>query len=82
VPSQVQTFRGVYTQFRSAGGELDFAQVIVSQQTLAQVLSEYLNTLSNEWDAAVDIAEILQVEDIDTMDGIAMARQLEPPPAD
>jgi len=81
VPSQVQTFRGVYTQFRSAGGELDFAQVIVSQQTLAQVLSEYLNTLSNEWDAVVDVAEILQVEDLDTMDGLATPPQLQPAPA-
>jgi len=82
IPSQVQTFRGVYTQFRSAGGDTDFAQVIVSQQTLSEVLGEYLDTLSNEWDAAVDVAEILQVEDIYSMDGIASPPHLGPGPAE
>lgn len=71
VPSQVQTFRGVYNQFREVGGEIDFAQVIVSQQTLSQVVDQYLDTLANQWDAAVDLSEILQVEDIYTMDGVA-----------
>lgn len=71
VPNQVQTFRGVYTQFREVGGEIDFAQVIVSQQSLSQVLDEYLAALSNQWDAAVDLSELLQVEDIYSMDGIA-----------
>lgn len=70
VPSQVQTFRGVYNQFREVGGDMDFAQVIVSQQTLSQVVDQYLDTLASQWDAAVDLSEILQVEDIYTMDGM------------
>jgi outer membrane protein, heavy metal efflux system len=82
VPSQVQTYRGVYTQFRAVGGNSDFAEVIVSQQTLAQVLGEYLNTLAGEWDSAVDVAEILQVDDIYTMDGLSMPPRLEPAPAE
>jgi cobalt-zinc-cadmium efflux system outer membrane protein len=82
VPSQVQTYRGIYTQFRAVGGNSDFAEVIVSQQTLAQVLGEYLNTLAGEWDSAVDVAELLQVDDMYTMDGIAMPPRLEPAPAE
>jgi cobalt-zinc-cadmium efflux system outer membrane protein len=80
VPSQVQTFRGVYTQFREVGGEIDFAQVIVSQQTLSQVVEQYLDTLAAQWDAAVDLSEILQVEDIYTMDGIVVPPMVEPAP--
>lgn len=82
VPSQVQTYRGVYTQFRAVGGNSDFAEVIISQQTLAQVMSEYLNTLASEWNSAVDVAEILQVEDLYSMDGLSTPPRLEPVPAE
>src|SRR5690606_5512188 len=60
---QVQSYRGVYTRFRATGDDEGggFAQLIVAQQTLGQVVNEYLDVLRDQWRAVVDLAEILQM---------------------
>lgn len=60
---QVQVFRGVYDRFLTVGETIDFAQVVVAQQALSQIVLDYLQVLSDEWNAAVDLAELLQVDD-------------------
>lgn len=72
LPDQVRVYRGVYDRFLIDGQSIDFAQVIVAQQTLAQVISSYLQSLSDSWSATVDLAELLQVDDLMTMDGMAV----------
>ncbi|NQV28297.1 MAG: TolC family protein [Rhodopirellula sp.] len=64
---QVRVYRGVYDRFQQAGGSVDFAQVVVAQQTLAQAISSYLDVLGEQWAATVDLAEIVQVDDLFSM---------------
>ncbi|MCA9037709.1 MAG: TolC family protein [Planctomycetaceae bacterium] len=71
LPDQVRVYRGVYERFRLDGGSIDFSQLVVAQQTLSQVVTSYLQALMEQWDATVDIAEIMQVDDMVTMDGLA-----------
>jgi len=71
VPDQVRVYRGIYDRFLVDGQSVDFAQVVVSQQTLAQVVDGYVLSLTNEWNALVDVAQLLQVSDLQTMDGAA-----------
>ncbi|MFO0179385.1 MAG: TolC family protein, partial [Planctomyces sp.] len=73
VPDQVRVYRGIYDRFLVDGQSVDFAQVVVSQQTLAQVVDGYVLSLTNEWTALVDMAELLQVTDLQTMDGAAVS---------
>ena len=72
LPDQVLVYRGVYDRFLIDGESIDFAQVVVAQQTLTQVVTSYLQSLSDSWMATVDLAELLQVDDLMTMDGMAM----------
>ena len=73
VPDQVRVYRGIYDRFLVDGQSVDFAQVVVSQQTLAQVVDGYVLSLTNEWTALVDMAQLLQVTDLQTMDGAAVS---------
>jgi cobalt-zinc-cadmium efflux system outer membrane protein len=73
LPDQVRVYRGVYDRFLIDGESIDFAQVVVAQQTLTQVVTSYLQSLSDSWMATVDLAELLQVDDLMTMDGMAVA---------
>ncbi len=70
LPDQVRVYRGVYQRFRVDGDGIDFSQLVVAQQTLAQVVEDYLEVLSEQWEATVALAEILQVDDLMTMDGL------------
>lgn len=70
LPDQVRVYRGVYDRFLIDGESIDFAQVVVAQQTLATVVTSYLQSLNDAWMATVDLAELLQVDDLMTMDGM------------
>ncbi|MCA9010262.1 MAG: TolC family protein [Planctomycetaceae bacterium] len=70
LPDQVRVYRGIYDRFLIDGESIDFAQVVVAQQTLASVVKDYLQSLEDVWSATVDLAELLQVDDLMTMDGL------------
>jgi cobalt-zinc-cadmium efflux system outer membrane protein len=78
LPDQVRVYRGVYDRFLIDGESIDFAQVVVAQQTLAQVVTSYLQSLTDAWMATVDLAELLQVDDLMTMDGMAVSSTTAP----
>jgi len=61
---QVRTYRGVYTRYRNDPQGIQFNDVVVAQQTLALTLNQYIDVLGSQWRAVVDIAELLQVDDI------------------
>lgn len=71
VPDQVRAYRGIYNNFLIDGQLVDFTGVVNAQQTLGDVIESYTRSLDEEWTAAVDLAEILQVSDLLTMDGAA-----------
>ncbi|MCY2993223.1 MAG: TolC family protein [Planctomycetota bacterium] len=64
ISDQVRTYRGIHDRFRQAGDNVDFAQLVVAQQTLGQVVNDYLNALSDQWQAVVDLAQVLQIDDL------------------
>jgi cobalt-zinc-cadmium efflux system outer membrane protein len=61
---QVRIYRGIYDRYRQAGDSVDFAQVVIAQQELSRSISEYLEALTAQWQAYVDLAEVLQLDDM------------------
>ncbi|MEZ6060490.1 MAG: TolC family protein [Planctomycetaceae bacterium] len=80
LPDQVRVYRGVYDRYRLNGESADFSQLVIAQQTLSQAVTSYLDALSQLWNATVDMAEVLQVDDIVTMDGLATGTSEQPVP--
>jgi cobalt-zinc-cadmium efflux system outer membrane protein len=68
LPDQVRVYRATYSRFRIAGQEVDFAQVVVAQQTLVQAVIGYLEAVTGQWQSTVEVARLLQVDDLFTMD--------------
>ena len=64
---QVRTYRGVYQRYHDDPQDIRFNDVVVAQQTLASTLTQYIDVLANQWQAVVDVAELLQVDDIFSM---------------
>jgi outer membrane protein TolC len=61
---QVRAYRGVYQRYLADPSSVSFNDVIVAQQTVAQVLNQYLDILESQWQSLVDIGELLQVDDL------------------
>lgn len=61
---QVRAYRGVYQRYLADPSSVSFNDVIVAQQTVAQVLNQYLDILQSQWQSLVDIGELLQVDDL------------------
>jgi cobalt-zinc-cadmium efflux system outer membrane protein len=68
LPDQVRTNRGVYQRFREGADTVDFAQIIVTQQQLGQLVGDYVDVLEAQWQAVVDLAELLQADDLFSLD--------------
>jgi len=72
LPDQVRTYRGVYSRYREGGqaanDNISFGDVIVAEQTLGTAVNDYATVLTNLWQAYVDAAELLQVEDLQVLD--------------
>ena len=79
LPDQVRVYRGVYDRFRQAGGVVDFAQIVVSQQALADAVTSYVDALQAQWESAVDLAELMQVDDFFGIDHLAAGLGDAPP---
>ncbi|MBX3426343.1 MAG: hypothetical protein KF688_11740 [Pirellulales bacterium] len=59
----MRTYRGIYGRHRGSEG-VAFGEVIVAQQLLSTLLAQYLDLLGQQWQAVVDVAELLQVDDV------------------
>lgn len=64
LPDQVRAYRGVYERHQQDPGAVSFGDIINSQQILAGTITSYVATLGNQWQAVVDIARLLQTEDL------------------
>jgi len=68
LPDQVRAYRGIYQRYDKGEGEkeavVNFNDIITSQQTLADALRSYLDALGDLWDSVVDIANLLQLDDL------------------
>lgn len=68
IPDQVRAYRSTYQRYRQGADTIDFAQIITSQQQIGQVVGDYVGLLGNQWQAVVDLAEILQADDLFSID--------------
>ncbi|HXG10088.1 MAG TPA: TolC family protein [Gemmataceae bacterium] len=64
LPDQVRTYRGVYQRHQQDPDRVTFGDIIVAQQTLAATIIAYLGALGDFWAAVVDVAALLQTDDL------------------
>jgi cobalt-zinc-cadmium efflux system outer membrane protein len=71
IQDQVRAYRGVYLRYRRVvpGAELltpgvSFGDVVTAQQTLVTYISSYITALGLQWTAVVDVANLLQTDDL------------------
>lgn len=64
IPDQSRAYRGVYERHQQEPVAVGFGDIVNAQQTLANVITTYLNSLGDYWTAVVDIAELLQIENL------------------
>jgi cobalt-zinc-cadmium efflux system outer membrane protein len=64
IDDQVRVYRGIRERHNSAPNEVTFGDVVTAQQALAGYITAYVTALSNQWQAVVDIANLLQTSDL------------------
>ena len=73
LPDQVRTYRGVYSGYQLFPDKFGVSDIVNAQQTLATALQNYLTALAQAWQAAVDIANLMQTDDL--FESIPAAKQ-------
>jgi cobalt-zinc-cadmium efflux system outer membrane protein len=61
---QVRVYKHVYSRFHGGDKAVTFGDVVTAQQALAGYVSGYLTALGLQWTAVVDVANLLQTEDL------------------
>jgi cobalt-zinc-cadmium efflux system outer membrane protein len=61
---QVRVYKAIYNRFRGGDLAVNFSDVVTAQQTLAGYLTTYFSALSLQWQAVVDVANLLQIDDL------------------
>jgi cobalt-zinc-cadmium efflux system outer membrane protein len=65
LPDQVRAYRATYDRYQKEGPPgAAFADVVVAQQALATSVTTYVGTLGTMWQAVVDVADVLQTDDL------------------
>ena len=63
LPDLARAYRGVYDRHMDNSEKVAFGDIIVAQQNLAGGVSSYITSLWTQWNAAVDIANLMQLSD-------------------
>lgn len=75
LPDQARAYRNIYQRYDKIDTDaLNFNDILVAQQTLAETIRSYLDALGELWDSVVDIASLLQRDDL-LMNGGAQPEQ-------
>jgi cobalt-zinc-cadmium efflux system outer membrane protein len=64
IRDQVRVYRGVYERRQQLPGQVSFGDVVTAEQTLSGYVSGYVTALGLQWQAVVDVANLLQTEDL------------------
>jgi cobalt-zinc-cadmium efflux system outer membrane protein len=68
LPNQVQAFRAAVARHAGAGepekGGISFNDLVTAEQTLVSVITTYIGALGDQWKAVVDVAAVLQTDDL------------------
>jgi cobalt-zinc-cadmium efflux system outer membrane protein len=81
LPDQVRVFNGVFGRYLDQGKATDvnFLDISTAQQNLSASVTAYLQALLAQWQAAVDIAALLQTEDLFQVGQDVMPTECLPP---
>ena len=69
VPDQVRAYRNVYRRYDTEPEALNFNDVITTSRPLAETIRNYVESLGNLWDSVVDLAGLLQKDELFDGDG-------------
>lgn len=64
LPDLVRVYRGVYDRYQTEPDKVNFNDVSTAQQNLVNAVNSYLVTLGTLWTAVVDVAGLLQTDDL------------------
>jgi cobalt-zinc-cadmium efflux system outer membrane protein len=64
LPNLTRAYRAIYRRYQQEPEKIGFNDIVVAQQNLAQALSAYLSAAGEQWTAVVDVANLLQLDDI------------------
>ena len=76
---QVQSYRGVYQRYQQDAESVDFNDIVTSQQTLASAIATYMQALGDQWQAAVDMAGLMQLDEFADLQQFAAAKDAAAP---
>lgn len=82
LPDLVRVFNGLYERYRVQAGkvpDVNFIDISTAQQNLATSVTAYLQALGEQWRAVVDIAALLQTEDLFRVGAEAVPTECLPP---
>lgn len=71
LPDQVRVYRGVYARYQQDRQAVNFGDIVVAQQTLGAAVSTYTDALGEQWQAYVDLAGLLQLEELGQLEQLA-----------
>jgi cobalt-zinc-cadmium efflux system outer membrane protein len=64
IRDQVRVYRGLYERRQQNPDAVGFGDLVTAQQTLAGFVTSYVTALGLQWQATVDVANLLQTEDL------------------
>jgi cobalt-zinc-cadmium efflux system outer membrane protein len=64
IRDQVRVYRGLYDRRQHVPGQVGFGDLVTAEQTLSGYISAYITALGLQWQAVVDVANLLQTEDL------------------
>ena len=76
---QVRAYRALYQRHLQDPDAVAFSDVVAAQQTLAGTIATYLQLLGDQWQAVIDMAGLLEADDMFQMGVSPPAEVLAPP---
>lgn len=62
--NQVRVYRAIRDRYQQEPDKITYADIVNAQQILAGSLTTYLGLLASQWAAVVDVAQLLQLDDL------------------
>ncbi len=62
LPDAVRAYRGTYEQHLQFPQTVGFADVVVAQRSMLDLVSQYITTLTDQWNAFADLTDLLQIK--------------------
>jgi len=64
VRDQIRAYRGAYARRQTLPADVAFGDLVTAEQTLATYIAAYITALGQQWQAVVDVANLLQTDDL------------------